>query len=77
MPYTEKDRERKKQYYEMNKEIILKRGKEYKDNNKDQLKEKASEKIKCECGCELRRDKLTKHQTTKKHENKLIHKFLS
>ena len=66
MPYTEKDRERKKQYYEMNKEIILKRG-----------KVKASENIICECGCELRRDKLTKHQTTKKHENKLIHKFLS
>ena len=66
MPYTEKDRERKKQYYEMNKEIILKR-----------VKVKASGKIICECGCELRRDKLTKNQTTKKHENKLIHKFLS
>ena len=58
----------------MNKEEILKRDKEYKDNNKDKIKEKASEKIICECGCELRRDKLSKHQTTKKH-HKLINQI--
>ena len=68
--YYEKTKDIKKEYYEVNKEEILKHNKEYRENNKEKIKNYASEKIMCSCGCEVRRDKITKHQTTKKHKNK-------
>ena len=55
----------------MNKDEILKHNKEYRENNRDKIKNYASEKLMCSCGCEIRRDKMTKHQTTKKHQKLL------
>ena len=52
----------------MNNEEIIERMKEYNYNNRELINEKASEKIICECGCELSRDNLTKHHTTIKHQ---------
>ncbi len=54
-----------KQYRQDNKDKI----KEYREKNKDKLKEKASEKVKCECGCMIRRSDIAKHRKTKKHIN--------
>jgi hypothetical protein len=70
--------EQRKEYYKDNKEHLLEYQKEYRENNKDiisekkkeyyeQNKERRGEKIKCECGCEVRRDSLTRHKLSQKH----------
>jgi len=55
----EEKKERSKEFYENNTEYF----KEYYENNRGFI----SEKIKCECGCEIRRGDLPKHKRTKKH----------
>ena len=64
-------KECRKEYYKINKEKIKEYGKEYgkeyRENNKEYAKEYASEKITCECGCEIRQDYLSKHKRTQKH----------
>lgn len=37
------------------------------EKNKEKLNKKRSEKIKCECGCEIARRNLYSHKKTKKH----------
>ena len=56
-------KEQKKQYYENNKE----HKKQYYENNKDRIAHRNAKKIKCECGCDVTRNQLTRHQRTKKH----------
>tara|TARA_R110001606_G_scaffold77599_1_gene179257 strand:- start:158 stop:808 length:651 start_codon:yes stop_codon:yes gene_type:complete len=74
----EKIKEYKKEYRENNKEHIKEKhkewrennkeyGKEWRENNKEHIRQHASEKITCECGCEIRRDKLAQHKRTQKH----------
>ena len=67
---TNKDKisERLKGYYETNKDKINEKNKGYYETNKDKINEKREKKVVCECGCELRRDCLTKHRKTKKHQ---------
>jgi len=55
----ERIQEYKKEWYEKNKPKIQEQMKEWYDTNK--------EKIKCECGCEVVKVKLKRHQQTKKH----------
>ena len=43
--------------------------KNYREENRDIIKEKKSKKTKCVCGCEVRSDCLTRHQKTQKHIN--------
>jgi len=62
-------KERKKYHYNNNKEIILEKNKKYRDNNKEKINEKKKEIIKCECGCEIVKNNLKRHQQTKKHIN--------
>ena len=62
--------EKNKKHYEDNKEKIKDYQKEYrkdnKEKNKEKIKERAGQKLKCECcGKEVRRDGLKKHQETK------------
>jgi hypothetical protein len=38
----------------------------------EKLYRKEKEKVKCECGCELTKEKLKRHQQTKKHINKML-----
>jgi hypothetical protein len=81
--YFEKNKEQLtqylKEYYKQNKEQLAQKKKEYREQNKTQItqyknkyyeqnKEKLSEKIKCECGCEIRRASLSEHKRTKKHQ---------
>ena len=59
-----------KEYYENNKEKIKERSRKYhednKEKNKEKIKERAGQKLKCECcGKEVRRDGLKKHQENK------------
>lgn len=72
-----------KQYYEENKEKIQKTNKKWRDNNRDKVnicnkksyhknKDKINEKrknnrIKCDCGSEVRKDGFKKHLKSKKH----------
>ena len=85
----DKIKQRNKNYYELNKDKIIKRNAEYQKLNKDkdkkhkktyrnkhkeELKIKASKKIKCECGSEFRHDWKAKHLKTKKHINYITNK---
>ena len=67
--------EQGKTYRQNNRGVILQRKKEYYAKNKDKICEIAKEKIKCECGCEVVKYKLNRHQTTKKHIE-LMNKFM-
>jgi len=56
-----------KEYYDDNKEKILLRKKKYHDDNKEKISAQRAEKITCECGVEITRKCLKRHQKTKKH----------
>jgi hypothetical protein len=56
-------KDRIKQYYKENTEIKKVYHKEYRQANKDKL----NEKVNCECGCEIVKTHLKRHQATKKH----------
>ena len=64
----EKINKQKKEYYQANKEAIAQRDKEYYQDNRDKIKARKSIKMKCECGCEVRKDSIYKHRKSKKHE---------
>lgn len=52
-----------KEYKECKKQY----NKEYRIENSEKINEKKREKVICECGCEIRKGDLKKHQKTKKH----------
>ena len=69
-------------YYELHKHKIKERSKEYKKNNKLKIQKKKkdyreanklklNEKVKCECGCEINKSNLNRHQATTKHLDKM------
>ena len=62
-----KIKERSKEYKKNNKLKIQERDKDYRDNNKLKL----NEKVKCECGCEINKSHLNRHQATTKHLDKM------
>jgi hypothetical protein len=59
--------ERQIKYNEENKDKLTEYNQNYRDKNKDKINEKQKEKVKCECGCEIRRSDLSIHKKTKKH----------
>tara|TARA_R110000765_G_C18719488_1_gene584082 strand:- start:45 stop:629 length:585 start_codon:yes stop_codon:yes gene_type:complete len=63
----EQKKEIDKQYRENNKEYFKEHKKEYYENNKNRILEHISEKIICECGCEIRRGGLAEHKRSQKH----------
>jgi len=62
-----KIQERMKEYQKNNKLKIQEQKKEYRENNKPKL----NAKVKCECGCEIVKQNLKKHQARKKHLDKM------
>jgi len=54
-------------YYENKRESILYNKKVFYENNSKLIREKQKEKIFCECGCELTKQHLLRHQKTQKH----------
>jgi len=75
--YRDKNREqlliKEKEYRKQNKEKIAKYMKEYcleyHDKHKDEIKQKMSEKITCECGCISTKLHLARHRRSIKHIN--------
>lgn len=65
----EKCKEYDKKKYENNKEKILEKRKIYYKNNKEKIEERKKEKVICECGCEVKKCNLKKHQKSKRHLN--------
>jgi hypothetical protein len=62
-----KELNKKKEYYEKNKDLINEKHKEYYENNKYLIKENNKETIICECGCEITKINLKRHLQSKKH----------
>ena len=60
--------ERDREFYQNNKDKLVKKSKAYYENNKEKISEKNKEKLVCGCGCELRRDCLTRHHKSKFHQ---------
>jgi hypothetical protein len=61
--YKEYEKQRQEQRQEYMKEYM----KEYREKNKETITEKKREKINCECGCEVVKNDLKRHQRTQKH----------
>ena len=57
----------KKEIYQEKREEILSKNKERYENNKERYLKTMNEKIKCECGCEISRTNLKRHQQSPKH----------
>ena len=70
--YRDKNKEKiskyKAEYHVKNKEKSNRKSAEYRAKNKDKISEQAKEKVQCECGSEVRKDNLTRHRKTKKHQ---------
>lgn len=57
-----------KQYRENNREHANEYAKQYRENKKEQIAKYKSEKILCECGCNIRRSDISTHKKTTKHQ---------
>jgi hypothetical protein len=73
--YYEENKEdilrQQKEYHEANKEYIHEYQKEYRETNKERIKNKKSEKVLCECGCQVTRQNISTHQRSNKHKKLL------
>jgi len=73
--HYEKNKEKKleyhKQWRENNKEKKQKQDKEYRKKNKKEISEKRKQKVECPCGSIVRKDYLSIHKRTQKHQNYL------
>ena len=69
--YNRKNAERIKkyqqEYYQKNKERVEKKRLKYRNENADKIKERTKIKVVCECGCEIIKIGLKRHQRTPKH----------
>lgn len=75
--YRECNKEKSKEYnqiYRINNIMKLtEKHKEYYENNKDKINSKRSNTlVTCDCGIELRKDKLKRHLTSKKHQQFIL-----
>jgi hypothetical protein len=59
---------KKKEYREVNKDKIKEKEKEFIAANKDKINAKRSERITCECCCTSRRDKISQHKKSLCHQ---------
>jgi len=64
-----KIQEQKKNYYEANKSKIQEQRKIYNNEYREANKSKINAKVKCECGCDVVKRSLRRHQSTKRHLN--------
>jgi len=69
--YREKNKEQNKikkaEYYEKNKEQLNIKKAEYYEKNKEQIRIKKAEIITCECGMQITKGNLLRHQKSNKH----------
>lgn len=64
---SEEIKSKDREYYHANKEIKSEQRKERYNINRDKILQKHKLKIICECGCEITKEHLARHQKTKKH----------
>ncbi len=64
----EYEKEYKKEYYENNKEQILEKAKEYYEDNKEKINEYQKVKCSCSCGSKCNQGDISNHIKTKKHQ---------
>ena len=69
-----KMKETQQNYYNDNKVELLKKSKLYREQNKDKINEKTLEKVKCDCGCEISKINLLRHQKSPKHIDLMLNK---
>ena len=73
--YKQDNKDKIKDYNTKNKDNIKEYHKKYYKNNEEYFKKYRSQKITCECGCEVTKNHLLRHKTTPKHiklvQNKL------
>ena len=65
----EKIKQQAKEYRNIKKESIAARNKEYQQKNKEIISKQRSEKVTCECGCEVSRRNITRHIKSQYHIN--------
>jgi len=65
-------KQQQKEYSTKNKDKIKEYKREYSTNNKDKIKAHATEKISCQCGCQIRRGDIARHKKSKKHINLML-----
>ena len=65
---------RSKERYENKKEEIAEKGKEYREKNQEKIKKRKSEKKICECGSSYTHDHFSRHKKTIKHQSYLSNK---
>lgn len=65
----QKEKQRKKIYRQNNMDKIKKKNANYYQSNKDLIEEKYSQKVNCICGSIIRKDSLTKHKSSIKHQS--------
>ena len=56
-----------REYYAKNKDKINKKRDDYNNENVDKIKERKMERVVCECGCDVVKSTLKRHQKTQKH----------
>ena len=56
---------------ECRKPIIKEQGQDHRQKHKERIEAKAGEKIPCECGMFIRRDWLSRHQTSLQHLDRM------
>ena len=66
--YDEDNKEKRKEFYETNKDKILENNKEYYEANKEKMQEYQKEKITCECGSIVCKIILARHKRSVKHQ---------
>ena len=66
-----KIQEYKRQYAVKNKETIKEKSREYYKDNNDEIKANLNVKVRCECGEEITKSNLLRHQRSKKHQDAL------
>ena len=66
--YREDHKDKIKEYREDHKDKISKQNKEFRETNKEKIQQRVSEHVFCICGCSVRKDNMTKHKKSPKHE---------
>jgi hypothetical protein len=60
--------QKSKEWREKNRDTLRQKKQEYYQNHRDDILEKLKEKVKCECGCEIVKCHVNRHNKTKKHQ---------
>ena len=60
-------KKRRQKYYQLNQDTIKEKEKKYRELNRDTINENARQKVKCECGCEIKRFSISYHKQSNKH----------